>query len=132
MEAVQSFFRMNPKSLIEACKAGVETQAFDEIASLLQLPDVRLADILHLPKSTLTRRKREGRLNFEESERLLRIVRIYKLATDVLGSEENASEWLNTASKDFYGQTPVGYADTEIGAREVEAVLDRIADGVIF
>ena len=120
------------QSLIALCKSGFSAKTFDEVASCLQVPHLRLADIIHIPKSTLTRRKREGRFNFEESERLYRIVRLFNLATSVLGTSENAREWLHTPSGDFEGRSPLEYSDTEIGAREVEAVLDRISDGVIF
>jgi uncharacterized protein (DUF2384 family) len=54
------------------------------------------------------------------------------MAEKLFGSIENAREWLNTPSRDFEGKSPLEYADNEIGAREVEAVLDRIGDGVIF
>jgi putative toxin-antitoxin system antitoxin component (TIGR02293 family) len=120
------------QSLIALCKSGFSAQTFDEVANCLQVPDLRLADIIHIPKSTLTRRKREGRFSFEESERLYRIVRLYNLATKVLNTTDNAREWLRTPSGDFEGKAPLDYADTEIGAREVEVVLDRISDGVIF
>lgn len=122
----------NPQTLIALCKLGFSAQTFNEVAACLQLPDLRLADIIHVPKTTLTRRKREGRFSFEESERLYRIIRLFNLTTEIFETRENARKWLNTPSPDFEGKTPLDYADTEIGAREVEAALDRIADGVIF
>lgn len=122
----------NTKSLIDLCKSGFSTRTFEEVAKCLQVPDLRLANVINIPKSTLTRRKREGRFSYKESERLYRIVRLCNMAIAVLGSSENAREWLRTPSGDFDGQAPLEYAENEIGAREVEAVLDRIADGVIF
>ena len=121
-----------PIVLISRCKSGLETTLFEELAACLDLPDIRLADILHIPKSTLIRRKREGKLSFEESERLYRIVRLYQMASDLLGSPDNAREWLNAPLVAFGGKTPLEFADSDLGVREVEAVLDRIADGVIF
>lgn len=123
---------MDTQSLIALCKTGFGVRIFDEVANCLQVPDLRLADIIHISKSTLTRRKREGHFNFEASERLYRIVRLFNLATSVLGTPGNAREWLHTPSVDFEGKSPFEYSDTEIGAREVEAVLYRISDGVIF
>jgi putative toxin-antitoxin system antitoxin component (TIGR02293 family) len=120
------------QNLINLCKSGFSTQTFDEVADDLQVPDLRLASIIRIPKSTLTRRKREGRFSFEESERLFRIARLFNMSTKVLGTKANAREWFHTPSKDFKGKAPLEFADTEIGAREVEAVLGRIADGVIF
>jgi putative toxin-antitoxin system antitoxin component (TIGR02293 family) len=122
----------DPRSLIALCRSGFSTKTFNEVATCLQLPDLRLAKIIHIPKSTLTRRKKEGRFSFEESERLYRIIRLFNLATEIFEAQANASKWLNSPSKDFEGKSPLEYADTEIGAREVEAALDRIADGVIF
>lgn len=122
----------DPQGLIALCKSGLSIHTFDEVAACLQLSDLRLADIIHIPKSTLTRRKKEGRFNFEESERLYRIIRLFNLAAEIFETQEHASKWLNTPSNDFEGKSPLEYADTEIGAREVEAALDRIADGVVF
>lgn len=122
----------NTQKLIALCKSGLSARIFDEVANCLQVPDIRLANIINIKKSTLIRRKREGRLNFEESQRLYRIVRLFNMAEKLFGSSENAREWLNTPSRDFEGKSPLEYADNEIGAREVEAVLDRIGDGVIF
>ena len=122
----------NTQTLIALCKSGLSSRLFDEVAACLQLPDIRLATIINIPKSTLIRRKREGRLTFAESERLYRIVRLFTLAEKILGTTEHARKWLNIPSPDFENKTPLDYADNEIGAREVEAVLDRIGDGVIF
>ena len=132
IENLMSLVAADNQSLIALCKSGFSTKTFDEVADNLQVPGLRLADIIHIPKSTLTRRKREGRFTYEESERLFRIARVFDITTEVLGTKENAREWLHTQSVDFQGKTPLDYADTEIGAREVEAVLGRIADGVIF
>ena len=105
---------------------------FDETAKCLGLSNARLADIIHIPKTTLARRKHEGKLTFEESERLYRIVRLYQMAVDLLGTPDIAREWLNAPIRNFGNNTPLELADNDIGAREVEAMLDRIADGVIF
>jgi putative toxin-antitoxin system antitoxin component (TIGR02293 family) len=122
----------NTQNLIALCKSGLSAKIFDEVANCLQVPDIRLANIINIKKSTLIRRKREGRLSFEESQRLYRIVRLLNMAENLFGSSEHARQWLNAPSRDFEGKSPLEYADNEIGAREVEAVLDRIGDGVIF
>jgi putative toxin-antitoxin system antitoxin component (TIGR02293 family) len=122
----------NTQNLIALCKSGLSAKIFDEVANCLQVPDIRLANIINIKKSTLIRRKREGRLSFEESQRLYRIVRLLNMAEKLFDSSEHARQWLNTPSRDFEGKSPLEYADNEIGAREVEAVLDKIGDGVIF
>jgi len=68
------------QNLIALCKSGLSAKIFDEVAECLQVPDIRLSNIINIKKSTLIRRKREGRLSFEELERLYRIVRVFNMA----------------------------------------------------
>ena len=57
--------------------------------------------------------------------------RLVKMAEKLFGSSEQARQWQNTPSRNFEGKSPLEYADNDIGTREVEAVLDRIGNGVI-
>ncbi|MDQ3459226.1 MAG: MbcA/ParS/Xre antitoxin family protein [Deinococcota bacterium] len=43
---------------------------------------------------------------------------------------ESAADWLRSENLSLGGRTPLEYADTEIGAREVENLLGRIEYGV--
>ena len=43
---------------------------------------------------------------------------------------ESAAEWLKTPNLSLGDKTPLEYADTEVGAREVENLLGRIDYGV--
>jgi putative toxin-antitoxin system antitoxin component (TIGR02293 family) len=51
-------------------------------------------------------------------------------ASEALGGEESARSWLAAPALAFHGECPLDFADTEIGAREVEALLGRIEHGV--
>jgi len=57
-------------------------------------------------------------------------VRIAAQAAEVLGSEEKASRWLHSPNRALGGSRPLDVVDTDLGAREVEAVLGRIEHGV--
>jgi len=127
---LSDFGDRNPGELIHLFKAGLSATLFGQVASCLQVSERQLANIVSIPVSTLTRRKRAGRLNTVESERVYRMIRIYNRAMEVLGSDEAATRWIHTKIKALGWQTPFSYADTEIGAREVEAVLGRIDHGV--
>lgn len=63
----------------------------------------------------------------DESDRLLSIA---ARAAEVLGSEEKASRWLHSPNRALDGRRPLDIVDTDLGAREVEAVLGRIEHGV--
>jgi putative toxin-antitoxin system antitoxin component (TIGR02293 family) len=48
----------------------------------------------------------------------------------MIGEEEKAGEWLRTPNRALGGERPLDLLDTDVGAREVEDVLGRIAYGV--
>ncbi len=78
----------------------------------------------------LARRKRSERLSNAESERLYRIAFLIARAVQVLGSLEGAQHWLDTGKRALGGATPLAFAKTEPGAREVEDLLGRIEYGI--
>ena len=117
-------------SLIDALKGGLPASRIDALTATLGLPASRVADVLSIPTSTLNRRRKAGRLDRDESERAYRLARLVDRAADVFGSVEGGVEWLKQPQFALGGATPLSYADTEPGAREVENVLGRIEHGV--
>lgn len=89
-----------------------------------------LGTILGIPERTLARRRQEKRLRPEESDRLYRVARIATLAEEVLGGKERACRWLRRPNRALGNAAPFDHLDTELGARQVEDVLGRIAHGV--
>jgi putative toxin-antitoxin system antitoxin component (TIGR02293 family) len=85
---------------------------------------------LSLSKATLHRRKAGARLGPAESERDVRFARLMGKAVEVMECEENAHQWLTSPQLGLGGATPLDYARTEVGAREVEDLLGRIEYGV--
>ena len=117
-------------TLIKAIEKGLPISNFIKIRDCLGLPDKDLAMYIRIPKSTLALRKKNGRFSFEESERLYRIQRLYQKALDVFGSIEMARKWLKEEAYGLGDVSPLEYAKTEVGAREVENLLGRIEHGV--
>jgi putative toxin-antitoxin system antitoxin component (TIGR02293 family) len=89
-----------------------------------------LASLLDIPPATFFRRKKARRFTRQESDHLLRFVRLWWQACDVFESEEGARAWLKTAQLGLGGAVPLDYATTEAGAREVEDLLRRIDYGL--
>ena len=117
--------------LIARLKRGLPPSAFDRLRDELGLAADALAALTGVSTRTLARRKkRHEPLTLDTSERLLRLARLFEIATDVLGDEEAARRWLKSPNVALAGQAPLDYADTEPGAREVEDLLGRLADGV--
>lgn len=116
--------------LIEALKTGFVIEELEILRASLDLPMDRLAPMLGISKATLHRRKATGRLDPAESDRVLRFARLMGKAIEVLETEENARSWLTAPQYGLGGAVPLEYAGTEVGAREVEDLLGRIAYGV--
>jgi putative toxin-antitoxin system antitoxin component (TIGR02293 family) len=125
--AAQEF---TPSKLIRALKAGLPVGELDDLRSSLDLPMERLAPMLGISKATLHRRKSAGRLDAAESDRVVRFARLLGMAAAVMESLENGRHWLTSAQVGLGGAIPLEYAETEVGAREVEALLGRIEYGV--
>jgi putative toxin-antitoxin system antitoxin component (TIGR02293 family) len=116
--------------LIESLKAGLPMTELASLRASLDLPMDRLAPMLGISKATLHRRKAAGRLDPAESDRVVRFARLMGKAVEVLETEQNARSWLTSPQYGLGGAVPLDYAGTEVGAREVEDLLGRIAYGV--
>lgn len=115
--------------LIALIREGLPYASFEHALETLELTQDEVASQLGLQRRTLSRRKGQ-RLNHEESERVLRLVRVILRAEEVLGSREKAFQWLRRPNRALGGQLPLSLLDVELGARQVEDVLGRIEHGV--
>lgn len=109
---------------------GLPLESFERLHEALGISASRLAEAVGVAERTLRRRRKAGQLSSGESERLLRLARLFERAREVLGSSERARTWMTGPVPALSGRAPLDYADTEPGAREVERVLGRIAHGV--
>jgi putative toxin-antitoxin system antitoxin component (TIGR02293 family) len=119
----------NPLSLVNLIRAGVPWSLYRGVVTNLGLTDQVAAGVLHIPPRTLARRK-GGRLEPEEGERLMRLVRLVAQATEVLGSQKKAVRWLESPNRALGGAIPMSLLDTDVGTQAAEAVLTRIEYGV--
>jgi putative toxin-antitoxin system antitoxin component (TIGR02293 family) len=122
----------NLGDLIIELKRGLPVGSLSRLSKQLGISENRLADTVSIAQRTLSRRKKEGRFKTDESERVLRIARLFERAIEVLGSDQAARQWFQASVKGLGNKTPLEFSDTEPGAQEVEAMLDRIEDGVFF
>jgi putative toxin-antitoxin system antitoxin component (TIGR02293 family) len=116
--------------LTEVIREGLPYASLEVLLAKLGIPRNEAAAALNLPERTLARRRKEKRLHPDESDRVLRLARLFSLACTVLETEENASAWFSQPNRSMGGKTPLSILDTEIGAREVEEALWRIAHGI--
>src|SRR5271167_746836 len=115
----------------EAIREGFPPAVVEELMRASGLTLKELAGALDLSPRSLQRRRRSGRLAGFESDRLYRLARIVALAEQSLGDREHAVRWLKRSNRALGGIAPISAMDTELGARQVENVLGRIAYGGI-
>ena len=131
-------------------------EVFQDLLGLRSVSDDRLIEAIErqLPLETLTRLKKHGLtseelfalvinprtlkhrrarkqpLSREESERAVRVGRIFATAQAVFGDEDGALKWLRAPKKRFHNRTPMELLSTETGGRMVEEMLVQIDEGI--
>ncbi len=88
-----------------------------------------LHDVVIKPR-TLSHRKKSGQLSTEESDKLMRLLRIKIKATETFQNQAKAERWLNSPSRALRGEIPIELIKTESGAALVEQELDKISWGI--
>lgn len=117
--------------LIREIEQGLPMRVLEGLALGMGLGLPELAGHLGIPTRTLARRKAAGRLSPDESERVVRVARLLEKALVLFAWDgTEARQWLRLPKQALGGQSPLDYARTEVGAREVENLLGRIEHGV--
>jgi putative toxin-antitoxin system antitoxin component (TIGR02293 family) len=121
-----------PMDLMPLIRRGLPSAALERMARHLDLSAVATIESLGLAKRTIARRLHEHKpLSTEESERVVRLARVFAEAKHVLGDEAKARRWLQKPNRALGGETPLHLLDTDIGASAVFEELGRIEHGVI-
>ncbi|HEV2363891.1 MAG TPA: antitoxin Xre/MbcA/ParS toxin-binding domain-containing protein [Caulobacteraceae bacterium] len=116
--------------LMRLVRRGVPTAAVDRFLETTHL-GFGLIEKHVVPRRTFLRRRQSGqRLDPAESDRLVRLTRLVAQATETFGDESKARVWLERRNRSLGGEAPLALADTDLGAREVETLLGRIAHGL--
>lgn len=117
--------------LSEQVLQGLPFKSFVRLMKTMELTNRRLAELVQISERTLVRRRKEGRLKSDESERLLRFSRLFGMALDLFdGDRAAAQEWLSSPARALKGKAPLEASKTEVGAREVEDLITRLEHGV--
>jgi putative toxin-antitoxin system antitoxin component (TIGR02293 family) len=131
-DLLNELISVTDEDLITATRAGLHVRIIDDLARHLQVTANHIRDLVGISSATYTRMVRKHRrLSPLTSDRAVRFSTLWKHAVELWGSEEGAREWLTTPEIALGGQTPLTYADTEVGARHVEALMGQIAYGIV-
>jgi putative toxin-antitoxin system antitoxin component (TIGR02293 family) len=116
----------HPTDLIRKIQKGLRFSELETLQNSIGMPFEQLAAKLCISRSTLQRRKAAGRLSPDESDKVMRFLRLLEHATNVFGDVDKARAWLKFPQRGLGGAVPLDYAETEVGAREVDNLLGRI------
>jgi putative toxin-antitoxin system antitoxin component (TIGR02293 family) len=132
-ESVDTLAKLNGLTqgrLIEAVTQGLPSSLARELARKMEISLEDMSGLLRMNPRTFQRRMNDGTLNLGESERLWELSRLFSNAVDVLESASAAVHWFKNPIQALGWATPLAYARTSIGLRELENILGRIEHGV--
>lgn len=121
----------SPFAIIHRIEQGLPVAALDRVSQRVAPSDVNFKYLI-VPKATLARRKKkeQGKLSIDESDRLVRLVKVWMFAREVWGSDEDARAFLFRPHPMLEGRKPIDVAlRTDLGARLVEDILGRLKYG---
>lgn len=108
--------RLSPATINRLIKLGLERSEIDATV---------------IPLRTLQhRRSRREKLTIEESDRVLRVIRVVSFAESVYGTRQRALAWLRTPHPRLEGRSPLSLLKTDMGSRIVEDLLVQIDEGM--
>ncbi len=114
-------------------EAGLPGQALSHLEGQLSVLDVAAFEkAIGMSLRTLQRRRADpGQpLSVEQSGRVWKFAEILAKATEVMGSQRDAEEWLKEPAIGLNGYKPVDLLTTSAGAELVERFLGQIEYGV--
>ncbi|MDE2782122.1 MAG: DUF2384 domain-containing protein [Gemmatimonadota bacterium] len=116
--------------LDEAIRSGLPVEAVECVVNsgVFHAPELHA---LVIPRRTLAHRKSlHGRLSADQSDRLIRVVRVAGQAEEAIGDVDKAKRWLRKPNRALRGRRPLDLLASDVGARLVEQVLGRIEHGL--
>ncbi len=117
--------------LIKTIRKGLPVKALGNLSQAIGLPEREVARYVGISARTLARRKREGRFHPDESNRITRLSMLFDDVVELFeGDGERAAHWFHTPRKALGGATPIEYADTEPGVREIQDLIGRLEHGI--
>lgn len=118
--------------LIELTRRGIHSRGVTRLLALIDLSQDDFANAVRISTRTLSRRlmKAGNLLSPDESEKALRLARIFVEASEVLGSADKAKLWIRRSNKALGDEIPLNLLDSDLGTEQIMDILGRIRDGI--
>jgi putative toxin-antitoxin system antitoxin component (TIGR02293 family) len=115
--------------LLPYIRSGLALSVVDQAIADGRITAAEL-DRLALSRKTLAHRRVLGSLSPDQSDRFSRLMRLIVEAETTFGDRTKAHTWLRRPTALLDGEAPLDRLDTDVGSRQVEALLGRIAYGL--
>ena len=121
-----------PLTLVREVARGLPYATMSRLQRVTGLSSRELADAVDIRMRTVARRKEQGRLEPDESDRVLRFARIFAMTVSFFGGDVPAARrWFTTPRPALGGASPLALAATDAGSREIEVLIWRVEHGVV-
>lgn len=129
--ALLGFRNLDTLALHQRVEKGFSFRTFEQLQKHLDISMSELAELVSIKPRTLSRRRESRRLTPEESDRVLRLSRIFARTLNLFeGDASAARKWFTTPLGALAGEAPQHFATTDVGAREVENLIGRLEHGI--
>ena len=119
-----------PGEWVQRIQAGLPAASALAFKETLQITQAELATLLGISARSLARWNTRSRLDLVSGDRLVRSARLFSIASEVMEDADAAARWLKAPQRALGGAVPLELAQTDVGARAVEALLGRMEHGV--
>ena len=127
----KSLGKLSFKKQLKAIYTGFTFKSFEKLKDILEISsDSELCDAIGINPRTLSRRKQANRFTKEESDRMMRVMRLFNLAEEVLDGKGNARSWMKSPQFGVDNMLPLSLLGTDFGCHEVETLLHQVEHGV--
>ena len=109
-----------------------KSAAIENLSEFLGESTPKLMQLIQVNERTAQRRREQGVLSPEESDRIARIARVTQRAVDAFGDENQAREWLKRPNRVLQDVPPLELLGTDGGAVLVADELGRIESGDLY
>ncbi|WP_061709127.1 type II RES/Xre toxin-antitoxin system antitoxin [Pseudenterobacter timonensis] len=117
-------------ALLGQIHEGLDGNVADVIIDWAKITQNDLRKMSGIPSTTFSR-SRKARFTAEQSERLVRVIRVIDRAVDLFeGNKDEAQKWLNEPNRALSWKVPAELMASETGAYEVMKLITRLEHGV--
>lgn len=117
-------------ALLGQINEGLDGKVAGLIVDWAQITQNDLRKMSGIPSTTFSR-SLKARFSADQSERLVRIIRVIDRAVELFeGNKEEAQKWLNEPNRALSWKVPAELMASETGAYEVMKLITRLEHGV--